>query len=390
MALLTQNPDEDLQRTTLTNQLVKPPAPLPIGGGIVPQAGLPQPIEMSGQPPVNSVTSPPPSLVPDPIVAPTPVSSMPSAGPQYGPSSNLIGTQVNPGPVTATAPNTDFGTGAVQAGAPINPDDSLRFSTLSGQQDAAVGDLTAGPNRTALAQQALRDFDIEGLPQLEEGYRRVGQRAATLGRLGAGMTTNDLTGLSATYQRNRGLAARGLARDVAEGDINDRFRRVGMLSGLRGQEEDIRFGRRGELRGEREYGTGLNERNAARLYDRQRSANDYLGDYQDRLFGQNRVNANDLRGERDFQTGRSDQAAQAAIQQRILEEQLLNQAFGRSQDQLAAGRTGNPADYLMSAGGVEQDQANNLFGGAGDLLKSGSPILTEEMIRRIMANGGAS
>jgi hypothetical protein len=194
MAVATQ-PAKPLDATNdLANQvqnvgLVKPPvlkaptaSPTMEPAGVAPvNASLPAP---TGGP-APATVQPSPVQAPAPSVPPTPISS-------FTADSNLTGAQINPTAPTATAPTFD----------------NQRVDTLGTQQDAAVTNLTGGPNRTQLAMQALRDFDTAGQPQLEEGYRRVGQRAAALGRLGAGMTTNDLTGLNATYQRDRGLAAR--------------------------------------------------------------------------------------------------------------------------------------------------------------------------------------
>lgn len=338
------------------------PAPIP---GMTPYTG--QPANAAMQPPAAPTPSP---IVPPPP-APAPTSSAPAGVPTspMGAGNNLLSTQINPGAPTATPPTTNFGSGAITAGAPVNPADSARMADYSSKLDGSVNELTTGPNRTALAQQALRDFDIEGLPQLEQGYRRVGQRAAALGRLGAGMTTNDLTGLSATYQRDRGLMARGLARDVAEGDINDRFRRVDALSGLRGQEEGIQSGRRGEMRQDRGYQTDVDRFNSDALFDRQRAGNDYSADYQDRLYGQERGLRDELRGERGYQTDRSDKALEDSIRQRVLEESLLDSGFGRAQDRLSAGSYGSPSDaYERSADALSAD--------AGALMGDGAELLT--------------
>jgi hypothetical protein len=354
---------------------------------------LAQPLTNTGitplnQPQVNTTQVKPPATptvtpqIPPPP-APVPTSSAPPTAntTQISPTNNLLSTQVNPGAPTATAPNTNFGTGAVTAGPAYNPTDSDRFANYSSKLDGSVNELTTGPNRTQMAMTALQDFDTAGQPQLEEGYRRVGQRAAALGRLGAGMTTNDLTGLSATYQRDRGLMARGLARDVAEGDINDRFRRVDALSGLRGQEEGIQSSRRGEQRTDRGYQTGVDQYNQGALFDRQRSANDYTGDYEDRLFGQRRSAENDLRGERDYQTERSDRAQEDQIRQRAMEEALLDSSFDRSDRRLAVGSQGSPSDaYERNAAGMSDE--------AGQLIASGADLFGQRAANQPVSQAG--
>ncbi len=345
-------------------------APDPTKPAVPPAPTLQQP----GIQPMTSVAQPPASPATNPQVTPPAVIPPPPA-PQFGAGSNLLSTQINPSAPTATAPNTNFGTGAVQAGPSFNPTDSDRFANYSGKLDGAVNELSSGPNRTQMAMTALQDFDTAGQPQLEAGYRRVGQQAAKFGRIGSGMTTNDLTGLSATYQRDRGLMARGLARDVAEGDINDRFRRVDSLSGLRGQEEGIQSNRRGEMRTDRGYNTGVDQWNQGALFDRQRAGNDYTSDYEDRLYGQRRTGENDLRGERDYQTNRSDKALEDSIRQRTMEESLLNSSFGRASDRLSAGSSGNPA-------GAYENFANRMGSDASDLMGAGAGLLTQGSTKR--------
>ncbi len=339
------------------------------------QPGI-QPMQAVGAPPASPTSNPqvtPPAVIPPP---PPPTTQPPiPGGQQFGAGSNLLSTQINPSAPTASAPNTNFGTGAVTAGPAFNPTDSDRFANYSGRLDGAVNELTTGPNRTAMAMTALQDFDTAGQPQLEAGYRRVGQLASKFGRIGSGMTTNDLTGLSATYQRDRGLMARGLARDVAEGDINDRFRRVDSLNGLRLGEEGIQSNRRGEMRTDRGYNTGVDQWNQGALFDRQRAGNDYTSDYEDRLYNQNRAGANDLRGERDYQTNRSDKAQEDQIRQRTMEESLLNSSFGRASDRLNAGSSGNPA-------GAYESFANRMGSDASDLMGAGAGLLTQGSTKR--------
>lgn len=339
-------------------------------------------------PPVNSMTPPTSGPAPTPQITPppAPTSSAP-AGVTSAPistGSNLLSTQINPTAPTATAPKTtDFGTGAISQQA--NPQDSTRFQNYSGGLDNAMNQLTTGPDRTALALQKLQDFDTAGQPELEAGFRRVGQAASKFGRLGSGMTTNDLTGLQGTYDRNKMLLKNDLARSVAEGDINDRFRRADAFGQARGQEYG--FGQ-----DQRNYATGVDQYNQGALFDRQRAGNDYQSNYEDRLFGQQRTGANDLRGERDYQTNRSDKALEDSIRQRMLEDSLLNSSFGRSQDRLSAGNAGNPA-------GAYSDFAGQLSGDAGDLMGAGAGLISGantkqpagldmETLRQILGLGG--
>lgn len=337
--------------------------------------------------PINPITK-------TPTATPTTAPPAPPLPNTYSASNNLISSQINPSPTTATPPNTNFGSGAVTAGPTINPNiqsqgdpsSDSNFQNYTSGYNNALNNISNGPNRTQMALTALQDFDTAGQPQLEAGYRRVGQKAAALGRLGAGMTTNDLTGLSATYQRDRSLAARGLARDVAEGDINDRFRTADLYGNARGQQygfgqdqrnylTDLASGNYGRANNERNYTTGVDQYNQGAAFDRQRASNDYQSQYADQLFGQNRANANDLRGERDFQTGRSDKAQQDAINQKMMEDALLNSSFGRASSRLNAGSAGNPS-------GAYQDAANQMSGDASQLMAAGGGLLTQGNTRQ--------
>lgn len=333
--------------------------------------------------PVNQVQAPTTAPVGTPQVAPpmpppppAPTSTAPSSVPTapVSATNNLLSTQINPSAPTATAPKTtDFGTGAITAQA--NPQDSARFQSYSGGLDNALNQLSSGPDRTALAMQKLQDFDTAGQPELEAGFRRVGQVAAKFGRLGSGMTTNDLTGLQGTYDRNKMLLKNELARSVAEGDINDRFRRADAFGQARGQEYG--FGQ-----DNRDYLTGINQYNQGALFDRQRAGNDAQSGYEDRLFNQQRAGENDLRGERDYQTNRSDKALEDSIRQRMLEDSLLNSSFGRSQDRLSAGSYGSPA-------GAYQDFAGQLSGDAGDLMGAGAGLITGANTKQPQIDYGA-
>lgn len=225
-----------------------------------------------------------------------------------------------------------LGTGEVSAGAGVDPTGSDRYLS---EQDAALEGL-AGPSRTELAQQALKDFEAQGERTRDQRFRAVGQKAAALGRIGAGMTTSELGDVESNYQRDLMEKRNELARSVSEGDINDRFRRVDATSGLRRGESGIESGLRGEARTERDYTTGLGERNTDRAFDRNRTAIDYAGrdagqdindrydrlnaagSLEDRVFGQGQNNRNEFRTER----GRQDTLARQSIDDRIRQREL--------------------------------------------------------------------
>lgn len=114
-----------------------------------------------------------------PTAPPPPVSSAPpgSTTSTFGPGNDLLSTQINPN--------------------------------------------TGGPNRTELAQNLIKDWDAQHAPQFAADQRAIGQNAAKFGRIGAGMTTNDLTGLAATYARDRQGFQNQLASGLADATIGD-------------------------------------------------------------------------------------------------------------------------------------------------------------------------
>lgn len=204
--------------------------------------------------PQTTPPAPVPSAIPNTPGAPTPIS-------HFGPGNDLLSSQINPG--------------------------------------------MSGVNRTQLAQNQLKSWDEQDAPRLAGEMRLVGQNAAKFGRIGAGMTTNDLTGLEATHARNRNEVAANLASGLASDTVNDA-----------------------------------------------------------------RSNNDELRTERDYQTGRSDKAQSDNINQRVLEDQLLNSRFGRAQGLMGAGYADSPTGVLEGASGRAGSDAQGAIAGGVDLLRS--------------------
>ncbi len=374
------------------------PEPLP---GIQPYQPPPG-IGLADSGPVNSVNQAPNSPTPTPMIPPPPPAA-PAAPGTFSADSNLINSQFSAPAPTATAQNTNYGTGAIQERSPIqtnygtgaipigaNPQNDAQFQKYTQGFDSALSNISNGPNRTALALQKLQDFDIEGQPALDAGFRKVGQSAAKFGRLGSGMTTNDLTGLQGTYDRNKMLLKNDLARSVAEGDISDRYRTADVYRGARNDQygfgQDQRnyetgvnqynqgalFDRQqagvGQENINRNYGTDVDRYNQGASFDRARAGNSDQANWQDRQYSQGRDAADFQRGERDYQYGLSRDAQNSAIQQRMLEDQLLNSAQGRSLNQLNAGSTDNPTGILSQFAGNQDALAAALYGNAGQLF----------------------
>jgi hypothetical protein len=285
------------------------------------------------------------------------------------------------------------------------------------QQAAQLAGGQGGGDRMGLAQQAfgLLNEDIDR--SRTQGVRDIGRGAAAFGRTGAGMTTNELTGLESELDRNRNRAARELSLQAASGAIDDSFRNAGLgqsaagifrglasdqlgfdrlgrqeregdrafdlqrgnfLSDLSGRQLGLdRVGRQ-EREGDRAFdlqrgdflsglagqafGMGRGLRDESRTdqgiaFDRDRAA---LGDFaglERQQFGQGAAHRDELRGERGFQAGMAQQGIDNAMRQRMMEEDLLNSGFRRSMSE---------ADlYGDLAFGGDANLMNTLGGQAG-------------------------
>jgi hypothetical protein len=125
-----------------------------------------------------------------------------------------------------------------------NPDlEFTRYAPLGEMSQGrarALADVMDSPDRMALTKQRIADLDAAGEQDLERRFRRVGQRAATLGRVGAAGVTTELGTLQADYERDRQAQINELIRQTTDLDVNDRFRRLGAVA----SEDDANYGRR--------------------------------------------------------------------------------------------------------------------------------------------------
>jgi hypothetical protein len=115
----------------------------------------------------------------------------------------------------------NFGGGGAQA-------NTSRFNQ---ELDTALQGLQ-GPDRAALAAQTLGLLEERTQPGFEAAQRQTGQRAAALGRLGSGMTTNDLTGVLQGRERMLDQSRRELATDAAGRTLDDRLQVANMQRGV--------------------------------------------------------------------------------------------------------------------------------------------------------------
>ena len=380
---------------------------------------------------------------------------------QFGPGSNLIGTQFNPDPSSRlqgiqgqvdTARNAvagfqpgqfqgiaaGTGGGLTQARRNVNqatvgPFGDIGAGQFGSQGDTAaaragisqdLGALRGGPSRSQLAADTFDLIQQRGAPQFQRELRGVGQKAASLGRIGAGVTTNELTDVFSQRQRDLDLTKRGLSLEAAGLERGDLLNTLGASQGVAGQlfgqdigEAGFQQGLRGEERGERGFFAGQAGDEAQRALQRagmfagiqgqefgqeqglRQEARGERGAEQDfnlrnlgaqqnvfgqlrgaegQQFGQEQSQRNELRGERGFQEGLDRRAVQERVQQRALEEALLQGQFGRDFDrdrlraQIGFGG-GAQANFGNQAGQFSQsfgNQANASNQAAADVVAS--------------------
>lgn len=224
-----------------------------------------------------------------------------------------------------------------------------------GARSMAMGDLASlrGPDRGQIAADVFSQLEEASRPRFEQDIQNVGRKASALGRLGAGMTTSELGDVVSNRERDLSLAKRGLASDAASQSLSDRLGVFNASLGASGQftNEDLAragFGLnkagaelglgqtlegsartdRAESVGERDFQFGRDVTSAGLAGDQARL---YSG-LADQVYGQNRGYRDELRGERGYQNDMSQQALENMINQRTLEEMLLQGEFGRNLD----------------------------------------------------------
>lgn len=87
----------------------------------------------------------------------------------------------------------------------------------------AQGTISSAPDRTELARASLSQMSQDLQPGFEQSMRKVGQNAAKFGRIGAGMTTNELTDVGLARQRTLDSEAARLGLDAAGKTMDDRL-----------------------------------------------------------------------------------------------------------------------------------------------------------------------
>jgi hypothetical protein len=93
------------------------------------------------------------------------------------------------------------------------------------QQRAATAQdaLSSAPDRADLARQSFQQMVTDSEPAFDQSIRKVGQAAAKFGRIGAGMTTNELTDVALARQRTLDSEANRLGLEAAGRTMDDRL-----------------------------------------------------------------------------------------------------------------------------------------------------------------------
>lgn len=411
-----------------TNQVTDPtkkPAVLPSYGGF----------EMAGTPMANASAQP--------------------ATQTFGTGNNLISTQINPGPSTRTqglqgqadqalqtygstpmtpfqsiAPTDQTGTRSYlgTAAGQVNPSTQLYGMAgmggtgsfgYAGDTGAVRGQLTGQltntlnntPDRAKLAADAYSLIQERAQPQFEQDLRAVGQKAAALGRVGSGLTTNELGDVTTLHDRTLDQARRDLANNAASMSLSDQLNKVGAAQGVLGQLggldqgagslnlgylnsanaergnafnrlyglQNDQFGKNLQLAGIENQLAGqtradqVGERNARQaydnnLFDRNRSIFGDTADYANNAANWDRQNQGDLRGERNYQYGLSRDAQGDTVNQYGAQEGAYNTNFGQGADLWGLGNSYDPTGIYSQQAQNYQNQSSGALGGIGDLL----------------------
>ena len=283
-------------------------------------------------------------------------------GPQFGGARNLLGQA---GQETAAATVGPFG--GIGAGSFGSQGDTAAARAGVSQD---LGALRGGPSRGDLAAQTFEQIQQRGAPQFQRELRDVGARAASLGRVGAGVTTNELTDVFSQRQRDLDLTKRGLATDAAGLERGDLLNTLGASQGVAGQlfgqdvgEAGFQQGLRGEARGERGFQAGQAGNEAQRALQR---ANLFsgLGGQEAGLAGAEQAAQF---GERGFQAGQDQAGANLALQRGSLQAGLQGQQFGQEQGLRgeARGERGAEQQFNLNNLGAQQNVLGQLGGVQG-------------------------
>jgi hypothetical protein len=341
-------------------------------------------------------------------------------------SNAKLGTYADLGGLDTSAAKTAYGqaaSGLAGANAPtykeVGGGTYARGKDTQGATDILskeLANLSTAPDRQQMALDTLKLAEEQGQPAYDQRMREVGRNAAKFGRIGAGMTTNELTSIEQVRSRDLDQLRRGTALEAAGQTMADRLSKTGMAGSVAGQlsgrdidETGVNQGLRGELRTEAARKTGLegeaaqlalqkagqqqslgtsqlglaeagrqaltNERGFAANTDQARAAlagsqlQDLAG-LETNQFNKEAAQRGELRGERDHQTEAANKALEDSIRQRQLQEDLTQGAYGRDMGRAQLGLQG----ANIAQGNADQSQT-----GVNEFLQQ---LAMEEALRK--------
>jgi hypothetical protein len=148
------------------------------------------------------------------------------------------------------------------------------YGQATGAASKSLASLTDGPDRMALVRTALADLDKENAVRQVAGEKRIGQRAATLGRIGNQGVTTEMGTLASDIERDRSAKANALIADAIERAQGDKYSTLAAASGL----ADSAYGRGASERANKQGIAQLGVTNRAARIDAERAAgNDQFG-----------------------------------------------------------------------------------------------------------------
>ena len=346
---------------------------------------------------------------------------------QFTPGNNLIGTQFNPTPSARgvnAAGMTDKSATAVN-NYQFNPFQQQSANTSQSQgiydqllKSAQGGGMFGGaggggaasfdvngklqplldkvinaPDRGQLAQDMYGVLEERANPGFEQRLRSVGQKAAALGRVGAGLTTSELGDVETTHNRDLDLSRRQLAAEGAGASLDDRLKQLGAARDVYGAVSAAGTGYNNSLtagnqanfnnlltlgrdiygRESDSFGRNVGERDAGLNYDQTRFGNERskLQDasiYEGDIYGQDRNNRDEYRGERDYQYGLERDAQGDRERQYGMQEDAKQNDWNRAYQAAQFGYGTNPAGAVNSAAGQKNQGAQSYMDTLGPLF----------------------
>ena len=254
-----------------------------------------------------------------------------------------------------------------QGGAKVAPTASARLTgaqTAADQSRAAL----AETNRRQIAMDSLKAFDLESEPAMQRAQEQALKAAAKGGRLGMGRTEESMLRPLQEMKTSRDALLARLSAELGAGEIEDSFRREGVFSQAENQIAGLEAANRGEERTERDYSTGLEERNLERNRGDRLNAENIGSTYADNDIGRGTALLGQLAGLEGQQFGQ-DQALQGAARtERDYRDRIDEGNLGRSREDartaldLAASGADRSVNNDYARAGLLSGEEQRLYG----------------------------